>query len=457
MSRQDSHHHPANHGSVVGPAPYHPWVTQEVTGNRSYRALLAIPQLGRVIVCMQLGRIAQSMTSVAMVLFTLSEYHSAALAGIVTFASLVPGILISPIAGALLDRHGRVRLIVLDYVLALISMVLVGGLSMLHALPPAMLVIISVVASLTGPFSQTGLRSLFPMMVPRHLWERVNALDSNGYLVATILGPPLAAAMVVLFGAQVAVIVIGVPYGLAAWALRPVAEPASQSLPSGRLLHDAWLGLTYTWHNATLRGLGFTITTFNIAGGISTIVIPLIVLRTLGASELAVGVAFAVAGVTGIVSVLFFGRLDSRGREKRMLVIPILLMTPVTALFLVANGQLGLAAPVLGFAVLIGAQAVAGLMTGPMDIALFTVRQRRTDPAMLGRAFAVSMAFNFMGFPIGAAIAGILADTSVDAAIAVAVVACLAAAAFGMSMVPTQAPDAHLPVRASDHSPPGVA
>jgi hypothetical protein len=38
-----------------------------------------------------------------------------------------------------------------------------------------------------------------------------------------------------------------------------------------------------------------------------------------------------------------------------------------------------------------------------MDIALFTMRQRRTDPAWIGRAFAVSMALNFVGFPIGAA------------------------------------------------------
>jgi hypothetical protein len=35
--------------------------------------------------------------------------------------------------------------------------------------------------------------------------------------------------------------------------------------------------------------------------------------------------------------------------------------------------------------------ALVGLLIGPMDIALFTVRQRRTDPAWTGRAFAVSL------------------------------------------------------------------
>ena len=75
-------------------------------------------------------------------------------------------------------------------------MVLIGGLSLAHLLSPALLVVIATVSSLTGPFSQTGLRSLFPLMVPEPLWERVNALDSNGYLVASILGPPIAAGMV---------------------------------------------------------------------------------------------------------------------------------------------------------------------------------------------------------------------------------------------------------------------
>ena len=33
--------------------------------------------------------------------------------------------------------------------------------------------------------------------------------------------------------------------------------------------------------------------------------------------------------------------------------------------------------------------AAAGLINGPLDIALFTLRQRRTDPAWMGRAFTV--------------------------------------------------------------------
>lgn len=421
--------------------------------DRSYRALLAVPRLGRVVLSMQLARIAQSMVGVAMVLFTLSEYHSPALAGVVTFASLVPGIVISPLAGALLDRHGRIHLIQLDYLIALVTMLLVGGLSILHALPAPLLIAIAVVSSLTGPFSATGLRSLFPMMVPEHLWERVNALDSNGYVVATILGPPLAAGLVAAFGPQVAIIAIGIPFGLAALSLVRVPEPPSRSQASGRLLADAWQGLVYVWRNPSLRGLGFSISTVNLAGGIGTIVVPLLVLQHLHASEVAVGIAFAVSGLAGMVSVLFFGRIDSRGREKTLLVVPLLLLAPVTVLQLLASGSLGATQPVVGYAFLAGSLGLIGLLNGPLDIGLFTMRQRRTDPAMLGRAFAVSMAFNFLGYPVGAAIAGALAESSLDLAILVGVAACLAAGLFAVTMVPGRNPE---PTWAQDPAPTSV-
>jgi len=72
---------------------------------------------------MQISRIAQSMVSIVVILFALQRYDSAPLAGIVAFASIAPGMLVSPIAGALLDRHGRVRLIILDFAVAATSLV----------------------------------------------------------------------------------------------------------------------------------------------------------------------------------------------------------------------------------------------------------------------------------------------------------------------------------------------
>ena len=386
------------------------------TTDRSYGALLRVPTLARVLVSMQIARVAQSMVGVALVLFTLDRYGSPAFAGLVTFASIFPGLLVSPVAGALLDRHGRIRLVLLDYVIALVAMLVIGGLALADVLPGPLLVFIAVVSSLTSILSHVGLRSLFPILVPEPLWERVNAVDSNGYVVATILGPPIAGTLVALLGGGAALIVIGTAFGVAAFVLFGVPDPPAPTVSTGRVMSDAWAGLTYTWHNRTLRGLGFAITLGNLAHGMTSIVIPLIILERFGLSEVVVGLVFAVSGISGVASAFLFGRVDTRGREWAMLVGPMVMLIPVVALLLLAIGQ---ASVPVGLALLFAEMLLVGVLIGPMDIALFTVRQRRTDPAWMGRAFAVSMAFNYVGMPIGAGLAGLLADRSLETAIVV--------------------------------------
>jgi MFS family permease len=363
---------------------------------------------------MQVARVAQSMVSVAIVLFTLERYGSPAFAGLVTFASIFPGLLISPIAGALLDRHGRIRLVVLDYIVALVAMLLIGGLALADLLPGWLLVVIAVVSSLTSILSHVGLRSLFPILVPEPLWERVNAVDSNGYVVATIVGPPIAAALVALVGGPSALVVIGLAFGVAAFVLFGVPDPPSKVVATGRILADAWEGMKYTWNNPTLRGLGFSVTFGNLAHGMTTIVLPLIILERFGLNEAVVGLAFAASGISGMVSAFLFGRMDTRGREWSLLVWPMLALVPTVGLLLLAAGA---ASVPVGLALIVVEMLIVGVLVGPMDIALFTVRQRRTDPAWMGRAFSVSMAFNYLGVPIGAALAGILADSSIETAI----------------------------------------
>jgi MFS family permease len=400
----------------------------------SYRALLRVPNLGRVLVSMQVARVAQSMVGVAIVLFTLDRFGSAAFAGLVTFASIFPGLLIAPVAGALLDRHGRIRLVLLDYVVALAAMALIAVLALLDVLPGPLLVLIAVVSSLTSILSHVGLRSLFPIMVPEPLWERVNAVDSNGYVVATILGPPIAAVLVGLLGGATALLLIGIAFGVAAVILVGVPDPAGAAATGPRVLADAWAGMKYTWNNPTLRGLGFAITFGNLAHGMTTIVLPLIILERLGLGEAMVGLVFAASGISGMASAFLFGRMDTRGREWSLLVWPMLALVPTIALLFVAAGQ---ASVPLGLGLLFLEMLLVGVLIGPLDIALFTVRQRRTERAWMGRAFAVSMAFNYLGVPVGAALAGLLADSSIETAILVlGVGGSLAATAAAAFLVP---------------------
>jgi hypothetical protein len=92
-------------------------------------------------------------------------------------------------------------------------------------------------------------------------------------------------------------------------------DPDTSASSTGSLLADAWAGIRYTFGNATLRGLGLSISLLNLSGGMITIVVPLIVLDRLHAPEVFVGLVFAGSGVAGMIAALVTGRMDSRGRE----------------------------------------------------------------------------------------------------------------------------------------------
>jgi predicted MFS family arabinose efflux permease len=189
--------------------------------------------------------------------------------------------------------------------------------------------------------------------------------------------------------------------------------------------------LVYTWRNPTLRGLGFSISTGNLGGGALTILVPLIVLQRLGMSETAVGMVFAAQGIAGMISAVVSGRINSEGRERPMLALPMIGMGLVLGVLLLKTSLL----------VLVFVLVISGLLTGPLDIALFTLRQRRTAQEWTGRAFAVSMSFNYLGMPIGAALAGLLASISIETAVAFTALTSLVGALLAWRLIPQNAAD----------------
>lgn len=402
-------------------------MTEPVSARPSYRALFAVPSLGRVLLAMQIARIASSMIGIVVILFALQRYGDPSLAGLVAFASIFPGLVISPVAGALLDRHGRVRLIIVDYVVVMAALLLVAVLSTTGNLPAWLLIAIVTVSSLTGPLSSSGLRSLFPLLVPEPLWERVNAVDSNGWVLATVVGAPIGAVVAQILGFEVAFVTIAVAYAVAAVVMIGAPDPRTDVASTGNLFRDAWLGLVYTWNNRTLRSLAISLSVMNLSGGMVQIVVPVLILKHLGMDQDVVGYMFGLQGAFGVVSAFLSGRFQTRGQERRLILIPAWGFTLATALLLWPGSLLPIAV----------AMALGGLFNGPMDIAMFTLRQRRTDPAWMGRAFTVSMSLNFSGFPIGAALTGVMvAIWPVEVAIAFGVVTCALGAVLGYVLIP---------------------
>src|ERR1700727_1258157 len=80
----------------------------------SYRELLSSTDVRALLIATLLLRLAGRMFTLAIVLYALARSGSPVLAGWLAFAAVAPGLAISPVAGALIDRVGSVWAITVD-------------------------------------------------------------------------------------------------------------------------------------------------------------------------------------------------------------------------------------------------------------------------------------------------------------------------------------------------------
>lgn len=392
----------------------------------SYAVLFRVPGFARVMAGTVLGRLAAQMWEIVLVLFVLQRYHSPALAGVAVVFGLVPGLVLSPVAGSMLDRQGRVRLMVVDYSITAGLTAAISILALLKALPFPLLLAIVTVLSLSNIFSATGARSLFPLMVPRHLWDRSNGIDTSSYSVTSIIGPAAAGLLIARFSPEVALLAMAATMALAATSLVGVREPIAAAASSRSLLADSLAGLAYVVKHRTLRGLAIAMFFTNLGVGPLVIGIPLLVIGRMHGGADTVGVVWAVFGLAGLIAGLLAGRARTEGKERGLIAIFTAVQVPGLVLLAFATSLL----QVLAVALLIGAASAVSL------VAIFAIRQRRTEPAWFGRAFAVSMSLNMVGQPVGSGLSGPLFERSIALPLLLGAAVTLAAVAAILLTIP---------------------
>jgi MFS family permease len=389
----------------------------------TYRELLGLRGVGSLLAAASLARLADRMLALALVLYALARFHSPQLAGWATFAATAPGLVISPLAGALLDRIGAPRAIAADMGCSTGCVLIVGVLAMTGIDSAWSLLSLVAICSLSNPLSWAGIRTLLPGLVPATALGRANALDTAIHAAVDVCGPALAGVLSGVTGAAPALLVIALLYAAACLALLPMARRRPRSARgSGRgLLAEAMTGMAYVLHHRLLRSLSISYALYQAGWGILLVAVPVLAIRTLGkgaSGDLLVGALWAISGAAGGVGALLAGRHGAPGQERPMM----------------ALGMLGTALAIYPVAALVGLPGLAiglalvGFLAGPIDVGVLTLRQRSTAQTWLGRVMAVSISLNLSGLPVGAALAGVLLAWSLQATFAAAALACAAAA-----------------------------
>ncbi len=366
----------------------------------SYRDLLGIADFPELLAAASLSRLASNMSSLAIILYALERFSSPTLVGWLSFALVGPGLVVSPLAGALLDRIGPVFAVTVDMAVSAALIVVLIVADRFGWSSPTVLLVLVATFSLTSPLSRAGIRTLLPRLVPSHALDRANAVDTSIYAITDVLGPGITGLLVGFLGSSSAFIAIAFAYAGATLFVSRLHRLPRSAPSEASLMQQTFEGITVVAREPTLRGLAISYSLYQITWGVLVVVVPVLAVREFptGIGSSVAGFLWAAAGLAGGIGALVAGHLQTVGRERNVMAVGMLIVAlaswPIAAEF----GFGGLAAGLL----------IAGALSGPIDVGLLSLRQRRTDPSQFGRVLSVSMSLNLLGFPVGSALAGVL-------------------------------------------------
>ena len=330
----------------------------------------------------------------------------------VFLVGLLPGLVVGPLAGVLVDRWDRRRTLVavsLAQAAFLLPLLAVDG---RHRLWVVYLVMAAEAA--LAQLNDPARNALVPTLVARGDLVGANALIGLNANLARLAGSPLGGLLVELAGLPGLVVGDAVSFLVGAALLGlvrrpPPAEPAEpgevSSAPATPGVVGEWVdGLRVTLGDRGLRW-GLVVNGLAaVAQGIFTVLFVLFVSRELGGDGADVGLLRGVQAIGGLLGGLVVVGLAGRLEPGRLLGVSLLVFAAVD--LAIWNGPALTTGEwlYLGLCVAAGIPGI-GFLTG-----LTALVQERTDEAYLGRVFATYYgSFNGL-MAVGMLLAGLLGD-----------------------------------------------
>ncbi len=356
--------------------------------------------------------LATQMTHFATTIWAFEKTGSVTALALVQVCGIAPFLIISPIAGAMIDRYNRKLMMALSDLGAGLATVGLLALQAAGVLEVWHLYVAAAVGGLFGAFQWPAYSASISLMVPKEQLGRANGLMSLMENGPGVLAPLLAGALlpfvkftgILLFDCVTFIIAI------AALAMVFVPQPPRTEAGAkgqGNLLKESAYGFRYIFARPSLLGLQLVFFCGNFFGGIFwALQAPMILSRT-GNSEWQFGAVQTAGAIGGIVGGVL---LSAWGGFKRR-VHGVLLGHIAMGLFGNVLLALGLGLPVWVAASFVGA-LVSPLINGSNQ----AIWQSKVAPDVQGRVFSARRLIAWVAGPITPLIAGVLADRALEPA-----------------------------------------
>lgn len=270
--------------------------------------------------------LASMMTNFGMTLWMYKQTESATAMALMQVAFMTPFLLLSPIAGAMVDRYNRKLMMMLSDLTAVLSTAAILVLYTTGYLEFWHLYISSIINGLGNTFQWPAYSAAITTMVPKEQYGRANGMMSLVEAGPGVLAPMIAGAVLALtipgpFDSFALIMLIDlVTFFIAIGALLIVYVPQPQKTVEGQegqgnIMSEAWYGFKYIFQRPSLLGLQMIFFFGNLFVGIGFAVFaPMILARTDQNSLIfgTVQTAGAIGGIIGGVLMSAWGGFKRR-------------------------------------------------------------------------------------------------------------------------------------------------
>lgn len=380
-----------------------------------------MPGLNRLVIGELVSMTGTLMSTLALPWFVLTTTHSATKAGIAGAAEVAPVLIFGVISGGWAERVGVRRFMVASDLLRAPLLAAVPLLHWAHLLPLwLLLLLIFVGGCFNAPYAACQQIMLATVTGENEAaLSRASSTLQTASRVTLLVGPPLAGALIALFGAPTILLLDAMTFLLVAPLVLGLPEPAPEQGEPGEQGAFAGLAIVY---RSRLLGNWTTSSFFSEAAYQGAfLALPVLALHRYDTSATLVGVILAAFGGGAVLGSVLAHRLATRVPARSLAVGG---KTAQSLVFL-ALVPVGPAAAVIGVYALLG--IANGITNGPAN----AVRLALLTPAQRARALTAITTITWVGSVAGLVVAGPALDhLSAEAVFAVLAVVQLASAAL---------------------------
>ncbi|HTR49610.1 MAG TPA: MFS transporter [Kofleriaceae bacterium] len=342
------------------------------------------------------------LTRFATVWMTYRLTHSGVLLGLVAFFGQAPSSVIAPLAGVLVDRWNRHRVIVWTQIAAMLQSAALAFFAFTNLMTVWHLMALGAIQAVINAFDMPARQSFLQHMIDDRA-DLPNAIALNSSMVngARLLGPVFAAELVAFFGEGWCFAIDAASYvAVIAALLAMTVKPEHKTRRTSHWWTEMKDGWQYVGQAPLVRAVLILLAVTSVLGGSYSTLLPLVAGSTLRGGPHTLGILMASAGCGALCGALY---LASRSTVLGLggVIARVTLGLGAALVALRFADSVYVATPIL---------FVTGLTWMVQMAATNTIVQTIVDPDKLGRVMSLYAVAFFAGMPIGGLIEGAVAD-----------------------------------------------